>query len=312
MNNAIVPLNQERSVEAVKVLANIVHALYEDVFKPEIDFGIIPGTGTKPVLLLPGMEKLMRALELRPDYIERSTVRDFDKPLFFFEYECRLVEIATGAVVSSAIGSANSRESKWRYRNAERVCPVCGKETIIKGKAEYGGGWVCFTKKGGCNTKFADNDVQITNQQVGRVENPDIADQVNTICKIAQKRALSSAIKGAANVSELFTVDLDDLVEYVTSQPAPSVQPATQPDPNVVDGEVVEVSSPAAQQFESIPSASAPRTLTQSEAKKLFAKWNAENVTNDEILMALGVERAGQFVGDYDAANARIAEHRKF
>lgn len=35
-----------------------------------------------------------------------------------------------------------------------RVCPFCGKDTIIKGRAEFGGGWVCYTKKGGCGYKW--------------------------------------------------------------------------------------------------------------------------------------------------------------
>ncbi len=34
------------------------------------------------------------------------------------------------------------------------ICPVCGKDAIIKSKAEWGGGWVCFKKKGGCGTKW--------------------------------------------------------------------------------------------------------------------------------------------------------------
>jgi hypothetical protein len=36
------------------------------------------------------------------------------------------------------------------------VCPTCGKPSMIKGKAEYGGGWLCFKKKGGCGAKFTD------------------------------------------------------------------------------------------------------------------------------------------------------------
>lgn len=35
------------------------------------------------------------------------------------------------------------------------ACPVCGVVgAIIKGKPEYGGGWLCFQKKGGCGAKF--------------------------------------------------------------------------------------------------------------------------------------------------------------
>jgi hypothetical protein len=208
--NAIVPINADYSIEQVKALAMIIHRLNDDVFVKDIDYGVIPGTGTKPVLLLPGMEKLMRALRLRPEYVIKQQIIDFDKPLFFFQYECRLIEIDSGLVVGTAIGSANSHESKWRWRDAKRVCPSCGKDAIIKGKAEFGGGWLCFAKKGGCGAKFTDNDPTIIGQEIGRVENPDIGDQINTIDKIAQKRALSSAIKGVAAVSDVYTVDMDD------------------------------------------------------------------------------------------------------
>lgn len=35
------------------------------------------------------------------------------------------------------------------------VCPACGGlDAVIKGKQEYGWGWVCFTKKGGCGAKW--------------------------------------------------------------------------------------------------------------------------------------------------------------
>ena len=38
----------------------------------------------------------------------------------------------------------------------QRVCPKCEKPAIIKGKTEFGGGWLCFKKKGGCGAKFTD------------------------------------------------------------------------------------------------------------------------------------------------------------
>lgn len=37
------------------------------------------------------------------------------------------------------------------------ACPKCGKvKPVIKGKEEYGGGWVCFKKKGGCGATWQD------------------------------------------------------------------------------------------------------------------------------------------------------------
>jgi hypothetical protein len=214
-SNAIIT-QEDAAIEGVKRLMNIVIGLSNDVFKDGVDFGAIPGTGDKPVLLQPGMEKLLRALHLRAEYVERSKVEDFDKSLFFYRYECRLIDWETGICVGTAIGSANSHESKWRWREGKRVCPTCGKDAIIKGKEEYGGGWICFAKKGGCGAKFKEKDPAIIDQAVGRIENPDIFDQMNTCDKIAQKRALGSAIKTVANVSMLYTVDLEDFTPYDT------------------------------------------------------------------------------------------------
>lgn len=45
-------------------------------------------------------------------------------------------------------------------------CPKCGKTgSIIKGKQEYGGGWLCFKKKEGCGAKFNDGDERIEGDQ---------------------------------------------------------------------------------------------------------------------------------------------------
>ncbi len=60
-----------------------------------------------------------------------------------------------------------------------RKCPQCGKEAIIKGKEEYGGGWLCFKKKGGCGAKFDDADTKITSQSVGRVAN-DVGENIRS------------------------------------------------------------------------------------------------------------------------------------
>jgi hypothetical protein len=98
-------------------------------------------------------------------------------------------------------------ESKFRWRNAARKCPICGKETIIKGKDEYGGGWVCYKKKDGCGATFEDNDDRITGQIIGKVENTDIADVYNTVIKMSKKRAYVDATITACAASDIFTQD---------------------------------------------------------------------------------------------------------
>lgn len=49
--------------------------------------------------------------------------------------------------------SVKYKEKKQTFEDLP-VCPTCGKDSIIKGKEEYGGGYVCYKKKGGCGAKF--------------------------------------------------------------------------------------------------------------------------------------------------------------
>lgn len=183
------------------------------IMRPNVDYGKVPGTD-KDVLLKPGAEKLCTQFGLAPVFERIDCIRDWTgqttggEPLFYFEYRCRLYR--NGAPIGEGIGSCNSWEKKYRYRKAERLCPACGTAAIIKGKADYGGGWLCFAKKGGCSTKYRDDDPAIVQQEVGYVANPDIFDIINTIDKMAQKRALIAATLIALNASEFFTQDLDE------------------------------------------------------------------------------------------------------
>ncbi len=172
------------------------------------DYGVIPGTN-KPTLLKPGAEKLTKLMGLADTYEIMDRVQDWDKGLFAYEIRCRLVT-TNGVIVSEGVGECNSYESKYRYRNAKPACPKCGAEAITKSKEDYGGGWFCWNKKGGCDAKWEANDPAITNLHAGRVLNEDPADQKNTILKMAKKRALVDAALSAGRLSDLFTQDLDE------------------------------------------------------------------------------------------------------
>ena len=50
----------------------------------------------------------------------------------------------------------NSLDNDNKSIKPKMVCPDCGKDAIIKGKEEYGGGWLCYKAKGGCGSKFAE------------------------------------------------------------------------------------------------------------------------------------------------------------
>jgi hypothetical protein len=201
-----------------------------------VDYGVIPGTGSKPTLLKPGAERLCTLFGLSPELDELAAVEDWTgeehggEPFFYYRYKVRLTK--NGILLAEAIGACSNWESRYRYRAAERTCPRCGKPAIIRGKEEYGGGWICFGKKGGCGAKYKAGDDAIESQQAGRVINPDAADIVNTVQKMAQKRALVAAVLLATNGSEFYTQDAEDLaVIDVPSAQTAVRQPPPPPDP---------------------------------------------------------------------------------
>jgi hypothetical protein len=197
------------------------------------DFGKIPGSD-KPTLLKPGAEKLTTFFGLAPKFEIVEKIEDWTgdahngEPFFYYLFRCSLTR--DGRFVAEGLGSCNSWETKYRYRQGERKCPTCGKATIIKGKQEYGGGWLCFGKKGGCGAKFRAGDQAIEGQQTGRVLNPDPADIANTINKMAQKRSYIAATLPAVNASEFFTQDMEDIIDAEVTPVPPTPEPA-RPEP---------------------------------------------------------------------------------
>lgn len=213
------------SIQEVAERRNAVVDFTRTAMHEGIDFGVIPNT-TKPTLLKPGAEKLCTLFGLAPTFETIDSVKDWTgvdhggEPLFYFEYKCKLWK--NGSLIAEGDGSCNSWEKKYRFREAKRLCPDCGLPTIIKGRKEFGGGWLCFKKQGGCGAKFFDGDTAIESQEVGQVSNPDMPDLVNTIKKMAQKRALVCATLLAVNASEFFTQDIEDQIIDATFTVSPA------------------------------------------------------------------------------------------
>src|SRR5262245_38875149 len=143
---ALLPvMSIETATERYKTIVTYVQRLMNE----GTDFGKIPGT-TKNTLLKPGAEKLCTLFGLSKRFQLVEHVEDWrgdqtGEPFFNYLYRCALYR--GDVLIAEADGSCNSRESKYRWRQGERKCPGCDKPTIIKGKAEYGGGWLCFAKK---------------------------------------------------------------------------------------------------------------------------------------------------------------------
>jgi hypothetical protein len=193
------------------------------------DYGVIPGT-KKPTLLQPGADKLNNLFGLIPTFeviekeLDWTGATHGGEPFFFYEVKCRLFR--ADWCMGEGTGSANSWESKYRWRKSERLCPSCGKPAVLKSKDKDE--WFCWKKKDGCGRTFRGDDPQITEQKVGNVPNPDIADQVNTVLKMANKRAKIAATLNATSAHEFFTQDLEDIPRTPEAQEDRKAEPRQQ------------------------------------------------------------------------------------
>lgn len=264
---------------------------------PGEDYGQIPGT-PKPTLYKPGADKLCELYGLSDSYRVIDRLVDFDRGLFDYEIECQLSR--DGMLIATGLGSCSSYEGKYRYRDSKQKCPKCGKETIIKGKEEYGGGWLCFAKKGGCGAKFADDDEQITNQVIGQVENDDIATLKNTILKMAKKRAKVDAALAATRSSGVFTQDIGDDEGKKQAKPA-AQQPQRKSTQPATNGQM--------------PAESEPGIINTKQVSRLWAKAYALNLKDKAaekelvtgVLRFYGYEHADKVkIEHYDAIVAAI------
>ena len=130
------------------------------------DYGVIPGTGSRPTLLKPGAEKLCAFFGLAPDFnvVQREEVWEEREPFFFYEIKCTL-HASDGRLRGSGLGSCSSRESRYRGRKVA-------------------------------------------------------ADIVNTVLKMAKKRALVDAVLSTVGASQFYTQDIEDTMQQ---QPKPAL-----------------------------------------------------------------------------------------
>jgi hypothetical protein len=208
----VIPVERARFMPVLRIedaiqRRKLIQEAIKELMEPGRDYGTIPGTD-KPSLWKPGAEKLNTIFGLIPEMEELEGEADWTgerhngEAFFFYKYRCRLLR--EGLVMGECIGLCSSFEVKYRYRSGDRECPACHQPAIIKGKAEYGGDWICYKKRGGCGANFGKDDERIGAQPVGKIKNPDVADQANTVLKMAQKRAYVGATVLALNASDFF------------------------------------------------------------------------------------------------------------
>lgn len=229
------------TIEEMKSQVNLIQKVMREVMHEGEHFGTIPGS-PKPCLYKAGAEKLNLLFRLDPEYEITEKYEDTGEGRHYTVVsKCTLYHAPTGNRLGSGFGSCSTREKKYAYRDAQRKCPTCQKEAIIKGKVEYGGGWLCFAKKGGCGAKFNDEDTSITEQVTGQIPNPDLPDLYNTILKMSNKRSLIAADLNVTAASDIFTQDLEEMPAEVVGKTqgktSTGTKPATKTEP--IEAEIV-------------------------------------------------------------------------
>jgi hypothetical protein len=211
------------TVQEIVAQVRLIQDVMREVMTEGEHFGVIPGCGTKKTLLQPGAQKLAMTFRLAPEYaIQETNLSGGHKE---YRVVCTLKSVQNGGFVGQGVGVCSTMESKYRFKGGARKCPECGKETIIKGKKEYGAGWLCFAKKGGCGAKWPDGAAAIEGQSVDRIEHDNPADFFNTVLKIGKKRAFVDATITATSASDIFNQDYGDPESDAKDAPEPAGAP---------------------------------------------------------------------------------------
>ena len=85
------------------------------------DYGVIPGTSTKPTLLKAGAEKLNAIFGLAPIVEITNRVEDWDTGFVAYEIKVTLLNKRTTNVEAEGIGSCNSRERRYKNQDAANI-----------------------------------------------------------------------------------------------------------------------------------------------------------------------------------------------
>ena len=230
-NQIDTPLSVEQLVGQVNLIQKVMSA----VMKDGEHFGIIPGCGKKPSLLQPGAQKLLVTFRLAPEY--QITKNEMERGHREYVVQCTLKTIGSGSFVGQGAGSASTMEGKWRFRVApktltDRPVPKAYwdlRQSDPKAAQEAIGG------KGFSTQKNETGAWMIAEGSSDKVEHDNPSDYYNTVLKMACKRALVAATLTATAASDIFTQDVEELVENMRAATAEAtpVPPVPKPTPTV-------------------------------------------------------------------------------
>ena len=189
-------------VALIKKRIAIIKEVMRDCMVDGTDYGTIPGCGKKPALLKSGAEKLIVTfqfapkLDIKKEWLEVDGLRHLN-----VDVDVTLLD-PQGRFLGMGTGSCSTLESKYRYRGGHIVLDEPIPDDYKAKKTEY--------KEKGFGCKKDDKGNWLWVKYEGKEINKDIADQYNTVKKMAKKRGLVDATLTVSGVSDIFTQDIEE------------------------------------------------------------------------------------------------------
>jgi hypothetical protein len=174
------PVTRE-AVEKLRAQRALLKEYVQSQLRKEVDYGTVPGT-PKPTLYKPGAEKLAQLFGLGVEVMLSDRIIEREGNFAMFTYRAKIYPLRSPEfVIATCEGSCNSQEKKYAKRKKYKKVPMPRQDgTFYEKRVEDG-----------------EEDTPVT-------------DVLNTLIKMAQKRAYVGAVILATGASDFFTQDIDD------------------------------------------------------------------------------------------------------
>lgn len=182
-------LRRQRELLRVFVSEQLREASFGDPRSPsygEGDYGVIPGT-KKKCLFKQGAEKALKLFGLGVRFEQTDKELDRTGNFALYTYKAVVYVMNSGVAIAECEGTANSQEKKYKERTVWKTNAKGIRESVTE-------------------------------------ETP-VCDVINTLQKMAQKRALVGAAILATGLSEYFTQDILEPEDIVAQQPGQKPAP---------------------------------------------------------------------------------------
>ncbi|MDD6338376.1 MAG: hypothetical protein PUC15_08360 [Lentisphaeria bacterium] len=229
------------------------------VMKKGTHYDVLPNCGKKNTLLKPGAEVILTMFRISAEPIIERESDGFD-----VTYHVTVIgrHIPTGNIVGYGVGEASTSEKKYKWREA-----VCDEEFQNTPETRRQIAWV------------RDKDDKNLFHEVKQVrQNP--ADLMNTVLKMAKKRAIVDLCLTSTACSDIFVQDMDDPDINNAVNQGENASKQQQGSRYTAPQRRSQGAAPAPAQGQSAPPSD---VISDAQRKRLYAIGKSRNLSDDEM-----------------------------